>query len=119
MCVCERETHPEGFEGLCVGQELEERGGGEQQEGPVDGLSALQTRQRELVEAVARLVSHSRLKTTTTTRLIRPVLFFCGVHSGEGVFEYELRLCNARVPITGTRKGCRFKSISIRLFVFA
>ncbi|TNN60455.1 hypothetical protein EYF80_029306 [Liparis tanakae] len=45
--------------------ELEQRGGGEQQEGPVDGLAALQTRQRQLVEAVARLVSHSRLRTTS------------------------------------------------------
>lgn len=63
MCV----THPQWFQGLCVGQELEERGGGEQQEGSVDGLSSLQTGERELVEAVTGLVSHSRLRTTTTT----------------------------------------------------
>lgn len=61
------ETHPQWFEGLCVRQELEKRGGGEQQEGSVDGLSSLQTRERELVEAVTCLVPHSRLKTTTTT----------------------------------------------------
>lgn len=61
------ETHPQRFEGLSVRQELEERGGGEQQEGPVDGLSSLQAREGELVEAVTRLVSHSRLETTTTT----------------------------------------------------
>lgn len=60
-------THPQWFQGLCVGQELEERGGGEQQEGSVDGLSSLQTGERELVEAVTGLVSHSRLRTTTTT----------------------------------------------------
>ena len=65
MCMCE--TYPERFEGLCVRQKLEQRGRGEQQKRPVDGFSALQTGQRELVEAVARLVPHCRLKTTMTT----------------------------------------------------
>lgn len=60
-------THPQGFEGLCIRQELEERGGREQQEGPVDGVSTLQTRQGELVEAVARLVPHRRLQTSHTS----------------------------------------------------
>lgn len=57
-------SYPQRFEGLCIRQELEQRGGGEQQEGPVNGLSSLQTRQRELVEAVTSLVSHRRLRTT-------------------------------------------------------
>lgn len=51
-------THPQRFEGLSIWQELEERGGSEQQEGPVDGVSTLQARQGQLVEAITCLVPH-------------------------------------------------------------
>lgn len=62
VSVC---TDSEGFKGLCVGQELEQRGRGEQQEGSVDGFSSLQTRQRELIQTTARLLTHRRLHTHT------------------------------------------------------
>lgn len=70
VCVCC--THPQWFEGLCVGEELEQRGGGQQQEGPVDGLSSLQTRQGQLVQAVTRLVTHRRLRRTRDTLTLTP-----------------------------------------------
>ena len=68
VCVCVCGTHPQRFEGLGIRQELEQRGGGKQQEGPVDGLSSLEAGQGELVEAVTRLVSHRRLRTKTRTK---------------------------------------------------
>lgn len=57
-----RDTHPERFERLSIGQELEQRGGSEQQEGAVDGLPSLQTRQGELVQTVTRFMPHCRLE---------------------------------------------------------